>query len=74
MYKCTKLLQPNLLGSERNVTEVSYPVYNWTLGPYSWKSKYDSYWASFQSTLASKMATKAKPTLPGDFNTTSLLS
>ena len=73
MYKCTCLLQPNLLGSKRNSGEVSHLIYNGTLGAYSRKSKYRSYGASFEYTLAFKMATKAKSTHPGDFNTITLL-
>ena len=49
-------------------------MYNCTLVPYSRKSKYRSYRASFEYPLASKMVTKAKSTPPGDFNMTTLLS
>lgn len=75
-YKRTfnQLLQPNLLRSKRNSTEVSHPMYNCFLAPYSRKLKYRSYRAPFEYSLAFKTATKAETARPVDFNTSTLLN
>ena len=74
MYKCTLLLQPHLIGSKQNITEVSHPMYSCALALYSRKSKYHSYCTSFEYPFTTKMAIKAKSTAPDKFNTTTLLS
>ena len=69
---CMYYILPNLMGSKRNILEVSHPMYNCTLAPYSRKSKYCSCGTTFEYPLASEIATKAKSTPPSDFNATLL--
>ena len=69
---CMYYILPNLMGSKRNILEVSHPMYNCTLAPYSRKSKYYSCGTTFEYPLASEIATKAKSTPPSDFNATLL--
>ena len=76
MYKRTfnQLLQPKLLRSKRNSAEVSHPMCNCLLAPYSRKLKYCSYRDPFEYSLAFKTAIKAKSARPFDFITSTLLS
>ena len=69
---CMYYILPNLMGSKRNILEVSHPMYNCTLAPYSRKSKYCSCGTTFEYPLASEIATKPKSTPPSDFNATLL--
>ena len=61
------LLQPNLLRSKQNFMKISHQMYNSTLTPYLCKSKYRSYRAPFEYSLAFKMVTKPTSTLSGHF-------
>lgn len=68
------LLQPKLLRSKWNSAEVSHPMCNCLLAPYSRKLKYCSYRDPFEYSLAFKTAIKAKSARPVDFITSTLLS
>lgn len=60
--------------SKRNFMAVSHSMmYNFALAPYSRKSKYRSYRAPLEYSLAFKMETKAKSTRTADKNTFTLL-
>ena len=63
----TYLLQPNLLRSKQNFMKIIHQMYNSTLAPYLCKSKYRSYRAPFEYSLAFKMVTKPTSTLSGHF-------
>ena len=69
---CMYCILPNLMGSKRNISEVSHPMYYCTLALNSRKSKYCSCRTTFEYPLASEIATKAKSTPPSDFNATLL--